>query len=364
MAAVPMEIIIGSACTKYEVLSPMIQQTYAGSRATNLNIFVDLTSLLRRLIEEPDKIEQYEMSSQFELSADIVNLCAHYRDFFGRMGVITRFYLIYGRNCPSENLVFCGDSYNAKFATQVLHDSKLMQNINTNLNLLNILCVSLPGVYFFNIENYEVAGFIEHIMNLYGFDDVTRYPDMENMIISKDILTWQLVPRRCTVLRPRKYKGSDSSFIVTAQNMWQEFMKVRMVKDAESIKYIDNKYLSNVLAMTRIPERNLYSIKNIPTAMKVIVQGIEMGILPQHVQEHQFPQSSINYALQLLGIDVNYTTVEMRWKAISSAFAAEAIFPNIPWWSVIEFKDIYDPDGIRDIVSRYYTMSPIDLERL
>ena len=340
-AAIPMEIIIGSGYVKYEVLNPLIQYAYAGSKATNLNIFVDLTSLLRKAIEENNEVGRYEISSDVSISADIINLCAHYREYFGRMGVITRFYLIYGRNCPSENIIFCGKDYNAKFTSKVFLQNQMMKMIDKN----------------------EVAGFIEHIINLYGFDRVDLYPNMENMIVSKDILPWQLIPRRCTVLRPRKFKGNDTSFIVTKQNMWAEFAKVRQV-DVQSLNMIDIKYLSNVLAMTRVPERNLLSIKNIPVVFKTILKGIELGLLPQTIMEHQLPQSTVNYALGLLEMATNYTTLEMRWKAISSSFAAEAIFPNNPIWSTVLFRDVYDPNGLKEIVSRYYENSPIDLDRL
>lgn len=362
-AAIPMEIIIGSGCVRYDVLTPLIQYAYAGSKATNLNIFVDITSLLRKAIEENNEVGKYEVSSDVCISADIINLCAHYRDYFSRIGVITRFYLIYGRNCPNENLLFCGKDYNAKFTSKVFLQNQMMQIIDKNLSLLNILCTSLPGIYFFNIENYEVAGFIEHIINLYGFDREDLYPEMENMVISKDILPWQLIPRRCTVLRPRKFKGNDTSFIVSKQNMWAEFARVRQV-DIQSLNMIDNKYLSNVLAMTRVPERNMLSIKNIPVVFKTILKGIELGLLPQTIMEHQLPQSTVNYALGLLEMATNYTTLEMRWKAISTSFAADAIFPNNPIWSSVLFRDVYDPNGVKEIVSKYYMNSPIDLDRL
>ena len=55
-AAIPMEIIIGSGCVRYDVLTPLIQYAYAGSKATNLNIFVDITSLLRKAIEENNEV--------------------------------------------------------------------------------------------------------------------------------------------------------------------------------------------------------------------------------------------------------------------------------------------------------------------
>ena len=94
------------------------------------------------------------------------------------------------------------------------------------------------------------------------------------------------------------------------------------------------------------------------------MKGIELRLLPQTIMEHQLPQSTVNYALGLLEMATNYTTLEMRWKAISTSFAAKVIFPNNHIWSSVLFRDVYDPNGVKEIVSKYYMNSPIDLDRL
>lgn len=358
----PLEIVVGSNYVKYDKLSQLIYSTYAGSNAVNLNIFIDLYSILKPLFSSNMDVN-YEASSDVELSADIINMCAHYRSFFNHMGVTTRFYLIFGLNTPTENQVLY-PGYNTKFMQSYSSKNTIRENVLMNLNLLNILCPSLPGIYFFNIEDKEVSGYIEYIMKLYEFNNKEKYPDTENLIITKDILPLQLVSSGCNILRPKKSQGIDNSYIVDHNNFWTTFMvEMRNVVSHSSLyNPIDIRYFSNILAMTRVPERCMSSIRSIPAVYNTIAKGIELGYLNQMQQDYS--QSTINKVLEILGVNENYTTLEMRWKAISSKFAAQYVLPFNPKLSNVQFKDIQDPDSVRNIVSTYYYKSPIDLDRL
>lgn len=357
----PMEIVVGSNYVKYDKLSQLIYSTYTGSNAVNLNIFVDLYSILKPLFSSDMNIN-YIMRSDVELSADIINMCAHYRSFFNNIGVTTRFYLIFGLNTPTENQILY-PGYNEKFINAYSSKTKIRENVQMNLNLLDVLCPSLPGIYFFNIEDKEVSGFIEYIMRIYHLNNKELYPDTENIIITKDVLPLQLVSSGCNILRPKKSQGIDNSYIIDHNNFWSSFiveMRNRMTNTI--IQPIDVGYFSNILAMTKVPERCMSSLRSVRSAYSIFAKGIELGYLNPTQQDYS--QSTINKVLEILGVNTNYTTLDMRWKAISSKFAAQYVLPYNPKLSNVQFKDIQDPDAVRQIVSTYYYKSPIDLDRL
>lgn len=357
----PLEIIVGSNYVKYDKLSELIFQTYAGSNATVLNIFVDLYSIFKPLFSNKDSGITYEKSSDVELSADIINLCAHYRSFFNRQGVETRFYLIFGTNTPETNQLLC-PGYNKDFIGAYVSKNEIREMVIKNLELLKVLCESLPGIYFFDIGTNEVSGFIEFLLRKFNLNIKDMNPNMENMVLTKDILPLQLVSSGCTILRPKKSKGIDNSFIINHNNFWTAFM-VQMrnnVSNSAMFRQLDIGYFPNILCMTRVPERCMSSIKSIPTAYDILSKGVELGYL----QNSDYSQSTINKVLEILGVNMNYSTLEMRWKAISSKFAADYIIPNNPILANAQLIDIYDPNGVRQICARYYDKSPIDLDRL
>lgn len=357
----PLEIIVGSNYVKYDKLSELIFQSYNRSNATVLNIFVDLYSVLKPLFSNKDTGVVYEKSSTVELSADIINLCAHYRSFFYKQGVETRFYLIFGTNSPEANQILC-PGYNRDFIGAYVAKKEIREMVVKNLDLLKVLCESLPGIYFFDIGTNEVCGFIEFLLRKFNLNDKILNPQMENMIISKDILPLQLVSSGCTILRPKKSKGIDSSFIINHNNFWTAFMvQMRNIASHSAVfKQLDVGYFANILAMTRVPERCMSAIKNIPVAYDILSKGVELGYL----QNSDYSQATINKVLEILGVNTNYTTLEMRWKAISSKFAADYIIPNNPVLANVQLVDIHDPNGVRRICSQYYDKSPIDLDRL
>lgn len=361
MFQLPLEIVVGSNYVKYDILGQLIAQAYndPNVHSDQLNIFIDLYSIIKPMFNSDNEVD-YQMTSELELSADILNMCAHYRSFFDRQGVNTKFFLIFGLNCPENNTIL-SPGYNSKFYSSYVSKRKIRELVEKNMKSLELLCISLPQIYYFNIGNMEVTSYIEYILQKYRFNDKSVYPTMENMVISKDILPLQLVSSGCTILRPKKSKGSDNSFIVCHNNFWNCFMgEVRNVRLADYYK-IDPAIFANILAMTRVPERCMNSIKSVPVVCNYILKGIEMGYITQN---QDFFQATINKVLEIMGINMNYTTLELRWKAISSKFMAQYIIPNDPKLSGCILTDIHDPDSVREIVARYYEKSPIDLDRL
>lgn len=358
----PLEIVVGSNYVKYEKLNELINRTYSGSTATVLNIFVDLYSIFKPLFSRSEtggKIE-YEMSSDVELSADVINLCAHYRSFFYKQGVQTNFYLIYSTNTPERNGLFC-PGYNKEFMNSYLMNEPIRKMLKRNLKALEVLCPYLYGIYFINIGNEEISGYIEYLMNTQHFNNKEIFPDTENMIITKDVLPLQLVSSGCSILRPKKYKGSDNSFMINHDNFWFTFISQMRNSASNSavFKQLDIRYFANILAMTRVPERCMSSLKSLPVAYDALSRSMSMGYTMD-----DYSQQTINKILEILGVHMNYTTLELRWKAISSKFIAEHIIPTDPTIANQYFQDINDPNGVKDVCARYYQNSPIDLDRL
>ena len=348
------EQLITSSYIKYNKLFELITTSYQGSSCEEINLFIDLNSVLKQLYS--GDIWTYKAIDQFEMASCIINMCGHYRSFFlNSLGVSTNIFLIYGLNCPSINNSYV-NGYNSKFLNDYIKKPDITNSIDKNLQLLNLICPYLPRIYFFNIGNCEVSSMIDYIIHhIYN-------PQIENIVISKDPLMLQLIPEHnIRVLRPLKRKGSDDSFIVDSSNLWIKFITDYRKNKLPNI-FISNTFFQNVLCMTSIPERNMFSIFNINKVFKIIDEAIKQNFL-NPIQ--LYTQSGLNTALLAMGIDCNPTELEMRFKAINTHYQSSFIITiEKPEFKQLRLIDLEDVQSLKEIISKYFDRYPIDLDRL
>lgn len=346
------ERLIFSSFIKYTKLRELISNSFKGSKATNLHVFIDMYSLLKPLYS----IDQwsYRYDNVFELSSAIINMCAHYRTFFRGLGVYTKFYIIYGLNSPELNNSFVV-GYNNQFISSYTKKTDINKMVNKNVEALNMLCQYLPGIYFYNIGTNEVSGMIAKILR------TVNDTSIESVVISKDVIPLLLVPEyNVRILRPVK-REEDESFIVDNSNLWDKFMVEYRKCKVPEIK-IGTGFIQNLLPMTRIPERGLHSILNVPQAYNALLKGIQFRFLDN---DKLYGQPSVNSVLESLGINCNPSLLEMRYKAINPTFQGLYILPNSnPEYRTINFTDIEDIKSLQYILTHYYSNVPIDIDRL
>src|SRR5574344_2650368 len=178
---VSIEQIIYSNCVKYERLSGIINKAFKGSKADNLNIFIDLYSILKSVYRKEVKAEQFT-----SITSTVINICSHYRYFFRNFyNVETTFYLVFSYNCNEINSLLTS-GYNDKFKDLLNANPMKVDLVQKNIEFLETLCPYLPNIYFIK-SNYEVGVHIKDIINK------TKNDNTANMIVSKDSYLYQLV---------------------------------------------------------------------------------------------------------------------------------------------------------------------------
>jgi hypothetical protein len=352
-----LEQLIRGSFIRYEVLSSLIQYSYAGSNCTEINLFIDMNSVIKQLYSIDTWT--YRHKNRYEITASMINMCAHYREFFRRIGVKTNIYIVYGLNCPTINDTLV-QGYNAKFITAYIKKKDINELIADNLKILDYITQNIPGVYFFNCGTNEVSAMIYHLIS------TLRRPEVENIILSKDVLMLQLIPAfNARVLRPLKGKENgnslDLSFIVDNNNLWEMFCK-KYRDVAVPTDMIGTNFISNILAMTRVPERGLYAKLSIAKAFKIL----NLGIMSRYIDNNTFyTQSSINTVLEALDVECNKDELDLRYRAISTHHQANfVLLAEHPEFKRLRLVDLEDYDGLRSIVSTYFTDTPIELDLL
>lgn len=346
------ERLVSGSFVKYERLSELIQYSFYNSTATEINIFIDLLSCIKRLYS----IDAwgYKYSSKYELSASVINMCGHYREFFRRLGVRTKFYIIFGLNSPSINQTFV-KNYNHKFISDFLNKENITKMISNNIQCLNLLCPYLPGIYFYCINDNEVSSMIVNILK-------NIKPIEANLVISSDPSIVQLIPEyNIRILRPFKTSEKDESFIVDNSNMWNMYFN-NYTKTKVPNNSIGNGFIQNIIPMSRLEKRSMKSVFSINSAYQKIYRAVQLGLLKN---DQLYSQSAINTVLEVLGVQFNPTELEMRYKAVNPDFQYQYILLNTcPEYRQLSFPELEDINSLSQIITNYFTDIPIDLEKL
>ncbi len=148
--ASPIEDKIIGSYVKYDRLSKITYDTYGGSSiasATELNVFIDLYSIMHSIFSESG---QTIIDNYTSITSSIINMVGHYRAFFRKMNVRTKFFLIFSYNTCDINRKFLAE-YNEVFLKK--SEIKTFRKIaDDNFNLMNILCPYLTDIFFIKSE--------------------------------------------------------------------------------------------------------------------------------------------------------------------------------------------------------------------
>lgn len=352
--------IIYGGYVKLDRLQDLVYNTYGNSSieyATNLNVFIDITSILHALYSEHNRIVYNNIT---DISAGIINMCAHYRGFFRQLKVNTKFFLINSLNCNSLNIKYCAD-YNLEFRNKcAVTQTKSM--IDNNMSLLKVLCPYLPGIYYIDsVDNYETSVIIAYIIE--NLNDGNP-----NLIISHDLYPLQLpaLYKYTSYLYPLKSRSLTEGFrdvswmlpinekISFREEFWKAVSLYRKfsyntVADISPINY------ALFTALNKCPERSLRGICKPSVAARFINSLV--GSEDIKINSTQFMTNAD------LVSSYPVAEIQSRYNAIDIQFALN-YYRISPEAKQIKFLDLDDVATVNKIAAKYYSNNPLDLQKL
>ncbi len=239
---------IYSYYTKYDILSKLIQENYAGSNDDIINIYIDVQDIIK-------KIPYY--GSEMRIIPPILNMCGHYRWFFRKnLNVKTRIFLIYS----DYNYHYIYKQYMPIYRKFNLDNSRIYDSIN----YLSKIVRYIPDVHFIHTQ-FE---FGVRVLDIINNDRKAMKKFIPNLIISKDVYNYQLVFFDINILRPKKYNGEDISEIINADNVYHHLFRARKCGYIDNI--LNTGLVPLVMSLNRIPERNIPRMYNLDKVVKVM----------------------------------------------------------------------------------------------
>ena len=338
--------IINTNLVKYDVLSNLISTAYAKCNKDTILIYIDVYSIIKSLFNDSVVIDDYSI-----LSSCIINMCAHYRQFFKNINVRTYFFIVYSDNCPQANSLICSE-YNSGVSYMFKSNEKMYDAITKDLGLLQVLCPYLPDIAFIK-RDMESSVCIYDIMCKYDIKN-----EFAHMVISKDDYVIPLVDMKpdTIILRPKKQNQQDLSYYIDASNAMTIFLQNKKVKQTDT--FISPGLLSVIYTCNGLKCRSLKSLYNITNTLSILSKAISLGGI---VNNH----SSSLAALTFFSNKTPITILQNRFAVIDiqhqhKLYMMSALNTNYS----NEIINMQDPDSVKHINDKYYKNNPLDLERL
>lgn len=343
--SVNIDQVLYSNFIKYDVLNNLLDQARI-PRMREVIVFIDMSSIVNQLYKQDVLITDYAL-----VTSSIINMCAHYRAILDdpKRALRSTFVIVHSYNTPVYNSTQV-QGYNNKYNMMINSNFKLTAMIEQNVELLKTLCPYLPDIHFVTTQ-WEAGVKIFHLMNAVD----KEYP---KIIISKDKYLYQLAALyNVRLLRPKKYKGEDYSYLVDSSNLYSTYLSQRTNKTDTVIPSFSPELFTLLLSLSSFPERDIKSVMNIRTAINKIQQGISNYTL---MNAHCNPSGFFS------GVNCKNASEDellCRFKALD-ILSQYMVFAQIPLETNIDFKNLYDPNAVKEINEKYFKQNPLDLNRL
>lgn len=337
---------IYSYYVRYNRLAQLVNSEFAGSNATEVNLLIDVGDILCK-VESYSKMYKVPPSNDLVLMAGLINLVAHYRQFFkSRYSCATKIWLIDSRNNTISPL------YDRSFRPKVPSEQYLFDD-----TIFDAMCKYIPDVQYVygRVDFATIASFI------IGYHD-SIFP---YIAITKDPFEFQLCSRKNVwVLRPKKNGKDDVSYFVNNKNAIQCYIAETFHNSKEQLN-IDSDLIGVVMALTRVPTRGLKSLYTLPTAVDMLENRIESGSIPL---KYPWDPDAFFKGISVCNancIDKNISILTNRFKAVEMVYFQLLGYKQMPESKIYNgVINLYDPKGMQAINEKYFKDYPLDLEVL
>ena len=335
-------------CTRYPELQRLVDFTFRGSNATGLNIFIDATDILYKISQYIKKTDEY-IGNCNVLVSGLINIAAHYRSFFAsRYQCHTKIWIVYSK----ENVI--GKKYHGQFDYRIKSSSLEKTLYEQAIYMAADICKLIPDV---DVQ-VTIADFLTKSLGILKYEKATN----PSIFITKDEFNYQVcMYDKMYVLRPKKkISGEDISALIHT-NAVDYFIADISKSQIKSISGISNTLIHPIMALSRVPSRNLRSVYRIQQTVSTILDAINRQVISQ-----SYPWD-INKFFESLALDKkrreSINILIERFKACdvvnTQLLAYECTAEYLTYNGIV---NVYDPNGAKAINEEYFKECPLNLE--
>lgn len=320
-----------------------------------VDIYVDLEDFFKAIYDN-QIVTEYNTkytNKRFVIASQTINLAAHIRGYFRHRGIYARIFLVYAEDTNDNHRRYYKDFNSFRYKNAIDYEYK-HNLINSQLELVKILAGYISGVYFIK-KSSDFVAFVNSNNN-------PKIADKPIFLYTKSEYAYLLVDSdpNIYIMRPKKYRSEDNSFIVSNNNAVKIMYNSINQKYNAYLNSIPSGYLHILMTLTGNARTNIHRLCNNSTALKIVNDAIcNMRILPMGVD----PIFIYN---NLYGVEKYCSLAEFSDRFNSIDLFNQLLIYN----NSIESKDITwhidlsDPQSLRNINNTYFADNPLDLNNL
>lgn len=340
--------------TQYVVLKPISNDAFARTRADKLSIFIDLDDIFVHLDRYAKNMS---MSNDMieAITSGLINMCAHYRNFFNNtFGVATYIFMI-GNASPNGYVEsrLCGE-YNHPQLSPTMMVCK-----NSVMQMLQYISAYIPDIYAID-HGYDFNAMVVSITDQSQFNIET----MPGLVISKDETTLLLGAEGLTILRPKKYKGSDLSYMVLPEMAYDIYIATRTNKPIIPHSN-DNLMLGVLVSIAGLSQRKIKSsraINSVASAISKCVSDPNNRV----INSSYISDENLLEIIRVLKIKDELTNpILERYHSLCPSISSNAMKMSGDFIKAYnKLVNIYDPEKMKKLNETTFKKYPLDLNAL
>lgn len=273
----PFSICFNMMKLRYSIYDESITSLNILTPEDKINVFINLETSWKYLSMVRDLEKKLVLNQDFKtfMIADIINIAAHYKEFFKNNGLDTKVFL-YTTDFDSSLGDFNESKYNEDYRSYYLNK----YNTNPKFVLLTdglkekilpkvkTLCDFIPDVYLIQSKNIDGS--------LVPFIIGKQYPDRKNFIISGDRYETQYIFEKDFVHHLYLRNFSNTSLSCTMKDYLKAICKLQEVNQEEVLLYKNPSFYLLLLSCIGDRYRSIDGIGGFgyKTLTKTIIQGI------------------------------------------------------------------------------------------
>lgn len=245
-----------------------------------INVFLNVETILNYLSMMQDLEKKLILNQSYKrtMVSDLINVAAHYKEFFKNNGLETKVFL-YMTDLTSEEESFHESKYNMDYRCYYLNKfqgnpkfSLLTESlVNDIIPQVKTICDFTPDVYFLNGENLE-GSLIPYIVS-------EAYPERFNCIVSGDLYETQYAFRPKFIHHLFKRKFGDVHLGCEVRDYLKAVAKVESVTPEEIDIYQNIGFYTLLLACRGDRYRSIDKIMGVglKSLTKKIIEFMNRG---------------------------------------------------------------------------------------
>lgn len=209
-------LLLNESKVKYDKLDELLSDQLSDIRfSQSVNIIIDLKDIFKKLFRVDQPLDVNNPRIVEDISSDVINTIAHYRNYFYKKDKYSTFYLLYSKTKCDYFKTLLPDykkEYYEKFNSEEMTDRKSI--LDRVVAVVEKICQNIPNCTFVDTYKFDELPYMRFIIERSQTNQI-------NLILTNDEILYQLVDKHTFILNLKGIK----SVLITEKNIYSVILK-------------------------------------------------------------------------------------------------------------------------------------------